>query len=71
MIKIFSLQQPTISPREVELGLYHGGILYIAENSGWGEGDYVQLDVRSARDLAAALNEWADKEESLVGEFNV
>lgn len=71
MIKIFSIQQPMIKNRKVELGLYHGGLLYIAENGGWGYDDYVQLDVQSARDLAAALNKWADKEETLIEKINV
>jgi len=67
MIKIYSLKErySIKTQKEIELGLYHRGLLFIAENGDWGMDDYVQLTPESARELATALNLWADNEDRL------
>lgn len=68
MIQIYSLKErySIRTEKEVELGLYHGGLLFIAENGDWGMDDYVQLTAESARELADALNKWASDDDKLV-----
>ena len=69
MIQIYSLKErySVRTEKEIELGLYHGGLLFIAENGDWGMDDYVQLTAESARELAAVLNLWADNDDKLNG----
>lgn len=71
MIKIYSLYNSTRKSSSTELGLYHGGLLFIGESGEWTHGDYVQLTAESARELAAVLNKWADDDDALAASLDV
>lgn len=62
MIKVYTLTEENKN-HDVELGLFHGGLLYIAKDGEWGHEDYIQLTVESARELAKNLEWWANAEE--------
>ncbi len=62
MLKIFGL-----SDRDVELALYHSGGLAIARHGEWEVDNFVQLTPETARNLATALTEWAEKEGEKYG----
>jgi len=73
MIQVYSLKErySIKTEKEVELGLYHGGLLFIAENGDWGTDDYVQLTSETARELAVVLNKWADDNDELAAKIGV
>jgi len=65
MIQIYSLKDKPATKQEVELGLYHHGLLFLARERNWGHGNYIQLTPETARELADALRSWADDEEDM------
>ena len=71
MIKIYSQTRVLDVDSTVELGLYHGGLIYIARDGHWYHDDYMQLTAESARELAAALNKWADDDDELANKLDV
>ena len=65
------LQIHSLTSQETELGLFHGGLLFIAPGGQWTPHDAVQLTAKSARELANALNKWADDDDKLVNKYKI